>query len=164
MDEIKKIEAKRARILDEMKNIHSMRRGTVNEQYFQKKLKNKPTTATQGPYYVFTRSVGGQTKSCRLKKGAEVEQAKKDVLAHKKFCALCQQFEELTERLGQLQRLSQPSEQKKNDPRRYRKRRSGRPVFRSSRQRAWGRSGGVGVRVAFGDHIRRGNVVGRDEL
>ncbi len=113
MDEIKEIEGRRARILDEMKNIHSMRRGTVNEQYFQKKLKNKPTTVTQGPYYVFTKSVGGQTKSYRLKKGAEVEQAKKDVSAHKKFCALCREFEELTERLGQLQRLSQPSEQKK---------------------------------------------------
>lgn len=113
MDEIKAINGRRAWILDEMKNIPSMRRGTVNEQYFQKKLKNKPKTVTQGPYYVFTRSVGGQTKSYRLKKGAEVEQARKDVQAHKKFCALCQQFEELTERLGQLQRQSQDSEQKK---------------------------------------------------
>jgi len=113
MDEIKKIEGRRARILDEMKNIHSMRRGTVNEQYFQKKLKDKPKTVTQGPYYVFTRSVGGQTKSYRLKKGAEVEQAKKDVHEYKKFSALCREFEELTERLGRLQRQSEQSVEKK---------------------------------------------------
>jgi len=114
MDTIAGIEGRRERILEEMRAIRSMRRGSVNEQYFKKKLKAKPQMVTQGPYYVFSRSEGGRTKSYRLRKGPELEQARKDVEAHKKYSALCREFEELAERLGQLEHQLEEASPKKN--------------------------------------------------
>jgi len=113
MDTILEIEARRDRVLEQMRAMRSMRRGSVNEQYFKKKLKDKVQTVTQGPYYVFSRSEGGKTKSYRLRKGRELEQAQKDVAAHKKYSGLCREFEQLTQRLGELERQLEESSAKK---------------------------------------------------
>jgi len=104
MTTIDQIEAERERILDDMRRIRSLRRGSVNEQYFAKRRPGQAQPVKQGPYYVFTRSEGGKTKSYRLKKGEEVEQARQDVAAHKKFKELVHRYEELTQRLGEALR------------------------------------------------------------
>ena len=101
MKTIQEIEAGRNRILEEMRAIRSLRRGSVNEQYFKKQRTDKAQSVMLGPYYVFTRREGGRTKSYRLRKGQELEQAQQDVAAHKKFKELCREYEELTERLGE---------------------------------------------------------------
>ena len=45
--------------------------------------------------------------------GAELEQARKDVAEYKRFLGLCQEFERLTARLGELERGEQGLEQEK---------------------------------------------------
>jgi hypothetical protein len=109
MTTIEEIEAERERVLDEMRQIRSLRRGSVNEQYFTKRRPGRAQPVKQGPYYVFTRSEGGKTKSYRLKKGEEVEQARQDVAAHKRFKELVRRYEELTERLGAALRSAEES-------------------------------------------------------
>ncbi len=113
MDTIKQLEARRNRILEEMRSIRSMRRGTINEQYFKTRLKGRKGMVHQGPYYVLSRREEEGTVSRRLRSAAELQQAQKDVGEYKKFLGLCQEFEQLTARLGELERGEQSLEQEK---------------------------------------------------
>jgi hypothetical protein len=113
MDTIQKLEARRNAILEEMRSIRSMRRGTVNEQYFKTHLKGRKGVVHQGPYYVLSRREEEKTVSKRLRSVAELEQAQKEVAEYKRFLGLCQEFERLTARLGELERGEQGLEQEK---------------------------------------------------
>ena len=113
MDTVQHLEARRNTILEEMRSIRSMRRGTVNEQYFKTRLKGKKGMVRQGPYYVLSRREGAKTVSKRLRCVAELEQAQKDAAEYKKFLGFCQEFERLTARLGELERGEQGLEQEK---------------------------------------------------
>lgn len=113
MDTVQQLEAQRNAILEEMRTIRSMRHGTINEQYFKTRLKGRRGGAHQGPYYVLSRRERDKTVSKRLRSGVELEQAQKDVAEYKKFLGLCQEFERLTARLGELERGEQGLEQEK---------------------------------------------------
>ena len=112
MSAILEIETRRDAILEEMRCIRSMRRGTINEQYLKVRHKGKKEPVKKGPYYLFSRREEERTVGHRLTTQDEIEQAKKDVTAHKQFIELCREFEALTEKLGELQR--QPEDAKKN--------------------------------------------------
>ena len=104
MDTVQQLEGQRNAILEEMRSIRSMRRGTINEQYFQVRLKGTKGMVDQGPYYVLSKREGQKTVSRRLRSAVELEQAQKDVAEYKRFLGLCQEFERLTARLGELER------------------------------------------------------------
>jgi hypothetical protein len=90
-----------------------MRRGTINGQYFKTRLKGKRGIVQQGPYWVLSKREGDKTVSNRLRSVAELEQAQKDVAEYKRFLGLCQEFERLSARLGELERAKQGLEQEK---------------------------------------------------
>lgn len=113
MDTVQELEARRDAILEQMRCIRSMRRGTINEQYFRASLKGRKGMVRQGPYYVLSRREGEKTVSKRLRSGAELEQARKDVAEYKRFLGLCQEFERLTARLGELEKGEQDLGQEK---------------------------------------------------
>jgi hypothetical protein len=113
MDTVQQLEAQRNAILEEIRSIRSMRRGTVNEQYFKIRLKGRKGIVHQGPYYVFSRREGQKTVSSRLRSEAELQQARKDVTEYKRFLGLCQEFERVTARLGELERSEHSLEQEK---------------------------------------------------
>lgn len=104
MKKLEMVEKRRKDILKEMLSIRSMHRGTINEQFFEAKIKDGKETVLRGPYYVLSRNREGRTESKRLKKGPELEQANKDIAAYKRFDALCREYEELTQQLGELER------------------------------------------------------------
>ena len=110
---VQELETRRSGILEEMRSIRSMRRGTINEQYFKTRLKGRKGMVHQGPYYVLSRREGQKTVSQRLRSEAELEQARKDVADYKRFLGLCQEFERLTGRLGELERSKEDLEQEK---------------------------------------------------
>lgn len=117
METVQQLEARRSAILEEMRSIRSMRRGTINEQHFKTHLKGTKGIVVQGPYYVLSRREGEKTVSKRLRSPAELERAQKDVAEYKRFIGLCQQFERLTARLGELERGPQDLEQEKKGSR-----------------------------------------------
>jgi Family of unknown function (DUF6788) len=113
MDTVQELEARRNAILEEMRSIRTMRRGTINEQYFKTRLKGRRGIVHQGPYYILSKREGEKTVSKRLRSGVQLEQAQKDVAEYKRFLGLCQEFERLTARLGELERGEPGLEQEK---------------------------------------------------
>jgi len=104
MRSIRQIEARRDAILEEIRSIRSMKRGSISKQYLKVPQKGHSEPALRGPYYVFSRREQDKTVSHRLTSQAERQQAQQDIDRHEHFVALCKQFEELTERLGQIER------------------------------------------------------------
>ena len=113
MKSIRELEARRDAILEEMRSIRSMRRGTINEQFLKVRLKGKEQPLLRGPYYVFSRREGNKTVSKRLSSPAKLQRVKKEVEVHKRFVALCKEFEVLTQRLGELDRALEGMSEKK---------------------------------------------------
>lgn len=116
MKTIKEIEDRRDAVLDEMRKIRSMERGTINEHYVRVRHKGKKEPVPRGPYYVISRRENNRTAGYHLKGKKELERARRDVEAHKRFVALCRQFEELTQRLGELERAGDKDEVEKKRP------------------------------------------------
>jgi hypothetical protein len=115
METIQELEARRNAVLEQMRSIRSMRRGTINEQHFKTHLKGRKGMVLQGPYYVLSRREGEKTVSKRLRSPVELERARKDVAEYKRFMDLCQQFERLTARLGELEGGPKDLEQEKKE-------------------------------------------------
>lgn len=114
MDTIAAIDRKRRDILEEMLAMRSMKRGTINEQFFEVKLMGKTKPVRRGPYYVLSRREGKKTVSQRLTSSQDLERARQDIHVQKRFRELCREFEELTERLGELEReLAEGTQEKK---------------------------------------------------
>ena len=105
MDTVLELETRRDAVLAELKTIRSMRRGTVNEQYLSVRHKGVREPAQRGPYFVLSRydAEKRKTVSRRLTTPGEVERARRDIAAHERFIALCQEFARLTERLGEAE-------------------------------------------------------------
>ncbi len=109
MSAIARIEQRRSEILEQMGAIRSMERGTLKEQMLKVKHKGETQSVLRGPYYVLAKWSNGKTKSRRVK-GDELACLKEDVGNHKRFVALCREFEDLTEQLGQLERAENGAE------------------------------------------------------
>jgi hypothetical protein len=89
-----------------------MRRGSITEQFLNVHHKGVREPVSRGPYYVLSRREGNRTSSRRLST-AELEQARKDVGAYRRFVDLCREFEILTEQFGESERESPDLERKK---------------------------------------------------
>ena len=104
MKEIKRIEERREEILRQMREMRSMERGTITEQYLKVRHKGAAEPVLRGPYYVISRRGERKTEGYRLSGPAELARARRDVEAHQRFAELCREYEELTEALGRLER------------------------------------------------------------
>jgi hypothetical protein len=112
MPKIEAVLARREAIAKEMLTIRAMRRGTINEQYLKVAQVGQKEPALRGPYYVFSRRAGDKTVSERLS-AEELEKAREEIGAHKRFVALCKEFEELTEQLTKIERGAVAAAEKK---------------------------------------------------
>jgi hypothetical protein len=113
METIQVLEARREAILEEMRSIRSMKRGSITQQYFKARLKGRKEEVVRGPYYVFSRREAKGTVSKRLTSSEELERARNDAEAYRRFVALCEEFEGLTVRLGEQERGAGESGQEK---------------------------------------------------
>jgi len=70
------LEKRREEIIMKIKEIRTMRRGTINEQYLKVPRKEKEPSI-RGSYYILSRNEGGKTIGFRLKNQEELELAKR---------------------------------------------------------------------------------------
>jgi hypothetical protein len=113
MKEIKRLESRREMILQEMRGLRGMRRGSVMEQHLKVKVKGKDEPELRGPYWLYTRKVNGKSVGERLGE-AEAGRFREEVDSFHRFQALCREYAELSERLGELDEgLGEGSEEKK---------------------------------------------------
>lgn len=105
MPDIHELESKRDAVLQEMKSIRSMKRGTINAQYLKVQRSGIKDPIKRGPYYVLSRRdpQKGKTVSRRLTSNEDIEKARTEIAAYQRFVALCREFQELTEALGELE-------------------------------------------------------------
>lgn len=103
MKRIRVIEARRLQLLEEMNAIRSVERASLKGQMLPVKLKGREEPVMRGPYYVLARWENGKTKSRRVR-GEELEWIRQDVANHKQLRTLFEEFEELTECPGRLER------------------------------------------------------------
>lgn len=113
MDTLDDLEARRNAILEQMRSIRSMRRGSISEQFLNVRHRGVREPVSRGPYYVLSRREGKRTSSRRLTSPVEIERARKDIEEHTRFVGLCREFEELTEQLGEIERESPALEREK---------------------------------------------------
>jgi len=113
MSNLKEIEDRREQILEQLRQIRSLQRGTINQQYLKVPHKGEKEPVLRGPYYVLSRNVQGKTLSRRLTSLTELEQTQRDVAVYRQFVQLCREYEQLTEQLGELERAAGKSPEKK---------------------------------------------------
>lgn len=107
MKELELIEARREQLLEEIRKIRVMRKGSVTKQYFKMKTEGREEPVQRGPYWLFTHKEKGKTVGQRLSQ-SEVERFQAEVDAFHRFRELCDEYAQLTERLGDLERESSP--------------------------------------------------------
>jgi hypothetical protein len=99
-------------LIQKIKNIQFMRRGTININYQKVPQKGKEPIL-RGPYYVLSWNEGGKTVGVRLKP-EELEQARSDVAAYKEFQTLTKEYVVVTEAITELVRNNETLDPKKN--------------------------------------------------
>lgn len=118
MDSLEKIEVRREQVLQEMRSIRCLCRGSLTEQYLDARSSGGEPVK-HGPYFVLSWREEGHTKSRRVSR-EEVSVVQSDLLERQRFLTLCREFEELTERMGQLERGALSPEKKLQRSRRSR--------------------------------------------
>jgi hypothetical protein len=104
-------EQRREGILQQMRQIERLRRGTLSEQYYGAGERR------QGPYYLLQGYEKGKHWSERVNK-EQVEQVRADLAGHSRFEELCQGFVEITEKAT----LAHEDDVSKKKPRKPRER------------------------------------------
>ena len=103
METVQTLERQREQVLKAMAELRSMETGSLSSQMLKVPHKGKKTPALRGPYYVLSRWENGKSRSRRVKK-EELAQVQCDVANYQRFMELCEQFVDLTRRLGALER------------------------------------------------------------
>jgi hypothetical protein len=115
MDPTRALETKRREVLEEMAAFTRMRRGTINEQYFQ--VRQKDGSAVQrGPYFLYSRTEKGKSFSVRVGP-VEVEQYREETENCRRFKELSNRYVLVCEELAELGRDMQEKKRSKRSRR-----------------------------------------------
>lgn len=87
-------------IMQEMASVRFMQRGSISQQRVPSRRGGKETGRMRGPYPVLTWKEGGKTRSLRLKTPEEVIWAETAVANHRRFAALCLEYQTLGEQIA----------------------------------------------------------------
>jgi|WetSurMetagenome_2_1015567.scaffolds.fasta_scaffold388080_2 hypothetical protein len=100
------LEIRREAILNQMRRIQSMKRGTLSIRPEKIRVKGEKEPVLRGPYPLFVRREGKRTVGRRLRSCDEVTRVREDIAAYERFLSLCKEYAEVTEQLGELNRTT----------------------------------------------------------
>jgi len=104
------LEEERLDLLGQLGGIRTLRKGSLNEQWFPVIKGGKKTQELRGPYYIWTSKKNNKTVSERICGEQELNRARQDEENYKRFRDVCRQLESVGQELGHLER-SQSAEQ-----------------------------------------------------
>ena len=120
---IDQLSTEREALLDKLRSIDRLRRGSLSRQVFQKQQAGQ--AHTQGPYYVLQGFHKGKKFSQRVP-AEQAERVQQQVDNFKQFQALADQCITLTDQITQLAEQS-PGRKKNSTVRRFKSSNSGKP-------------------------------------
>jgi hypothetical protein len=120
---LSQLQARREQILQQIKAIDRLRRGTLSRQFFKKRRSH--SKASQGPYCVLQGYVQGQKFSQRVP-AQQAAQLEPLVANYKRFEQLAQEFVSVTDQITRL--VEAQPEAKKNSRRRSGRNDSAKPT------------------------------------
>jgi len=135
-DTLESLEKRRAQLLEELSRTGDMRQGSISENY--RRCGKRPCGCGQrehpghGPYYAFTRKVGGKTQTVNLREGPQLRKLRREVQTYQRFRQTCAQLIEVNEALCALR--PEPAVESEQRPGLKKK------SSRSSRQKSHGKS------------------------
>lgn len=98
---LQELEARRARLYEELSEVGDFRRGTVSENYRRCGKANcacaQPDHPGHGPRYLWTRSVPGRGTRGRQLSAAEVGKVRRELAGYDRFADLSQRIVEVNE-------------------------------------------------------------------
>ena len=86
-------------VLEEIRQIRVMRRGTLSEQHYAKRRERKGGAGACGPYFILQGYIDGQRFSERIA-SERVEQVRNEIAQGRRFQELCRQYMALGEALA----------------------------------------------------------------
>ena len=129
---IERLEDKRTALLEQLADTGDMRRGSITEAY---RPCGKPECACvaddhpgHGPFYAFTRKVGGKTRTVQLRPGVRLQKLEQEVATYRQFRRTCQELVDINETICEARPVDAEPESlarptlKKTSPRRSRPR------------------------------------------
>ena len=130
MNELKSEQERRKEIMNQIKKIKDMRRGSVVEQYYEVKHKDG-SLVRQGPYFLYSYKDKGKTISRRLSGPGEAQRYREEIEEFRRFEQLSSQLIELSHRICDLKTHAELGPGEKSPEKKLRRR---------SRRRSSGRS------------------------
>ena len=97
---VAELRRQRDQILEQIQSIDRLRRGSLSEQFFTRKVQGQEIR--QGPYFVLQCYLKGCKCSERIP-ADQAEQTKLDVANYQRFQELAEEFVQVTDRITQLE-------------------------------------------------------------
>ena len=118
---IKQLEAERAALLQQLSQSGDMRRGSITEVYRRCGKANcacaEANHPGHGPYYAYTMSVGGKTRTVQLRAGPRLSAIEHEVVEYKRFRATSERVIDVNEQICNTRWLQTPEAQSKKKQR-----------------------------------------------
>lgn len=95
----REVEQQQNALLDQMRTLRVMRRGTLSRQEYSQRRARKQGTGASGPYFVWQGSHSGKHFSKRVS-AQEAEQVKHEIETRQQFERLCEEYVRLGEALA----------------------------------------------------------------
>ena len=133
---LEELEAKRKKLLKTLGETGDMRRGSISEVYRRCGKANCACTDAEhpghGPFYAFTRKVGGKTQTVQLRGGPELDKLLEEVRTYHEFRGAVEELVEVNEEICKRRPVLETGSRerrglKKKLPRSFRPRWHGKP-------------------------------------